>query len=72
MFIAYIGEDGLTHRVASALFGKNSSRGEAFCRAQGDVKMVDSDVISCEKCRASLIRSIREDLKVKEAPWKSG
>ena len=57
MFIAYIGSDGLIHRVANALFEKSGANGTAFCYTKGPVKFAPSEVITCEKCRASLIKS---------------
>lgn len=57
MFIAYIGGDGLVHRVASALFEKKGAEGVAFCHARGSVQFAPTEVLTCEKCRESLIKS---------------
>lgn len=64
MFVANIGEDGLTHRVASALFEKGKANGEGFCGSRGEVRFSTTDVITCEKCRSTLLRSIRNDLSI--------
>ena len=65
MFIAHIGSDGLIHRVATAMFSGKEASGTAFCNVQGEVKFSESDVITCDKCRATIIRSISKDLSVK-------
>ena len=57
MFLAYIGSDGKVHRVASALFEKSGANGKAFCDAEGEVRFSPTEVLTCDKCRASLIKS---------------
>jgi hypothetical protein len=57
MFLARIGDDEKVHRIASALFEKDGAQGAAFCRIKGNVQFVHTEVITCNECRASLIKS---------------
>ena len=50
-FYAKIGNDGLIHRVSSAMFKRDSAEGIAFCRVEGRITYAETEVATCPGCR---------------------
>jgi hypothetical protein len=65
MFIAHVGSGTETHRILSACFTKGSADGSAFCGEKGEVKFPQTDKITCDKCRATIVKSILKSPPVK-------
>jgi len=69
---AKIGDDGLVHRVSSAMFEKDNATGIAFCRVEGKVVHTESEVVTCQGCRDVSIKYAMDRLNPSDSGGSNG